>query len=177
MAQVKIPRTFVPTHETAGLPGFPAVDLFATPGTEAVLGFAGLVTRVSGHNPADPPPLGQGGPWGLSAYVLSDRGDVYYCTHLSKVARPGTRIPAGGEVGVIGDYPGNAPGADHVHVGHHRGDSAEAHYQSTVFPADCYLAAGPPPKQKKGGPPPGGWKVVGPWLLDFLHRGHWTHPA
>src|SRR5437762_728154 len=78
--------------------------------------------------------------------LLSDRGDGDYCAHVAKLADPGTRVRAGGRSGITGDSPGNAPGADHVHVGHHKGDSPEAHYQSALCPVGCYLTTdGPPP--------------------------------
>src|ERR1051326_634570 len=139
MSMVTVPRAFKPTHETAGLPGFPAVDLFAVPGTPVVMDEAVTVTRISGHDPKLPPPLGQGGPWGLSIYCRGQAtGKTYYLTHLSKVAPLGA-YTAGAVVGVIGDYPGNPAGADHVHVGLHDGDSPEAHYQSIQVPPGCYF--------------------------------------
>jgi hypothetical protein len=146
---VIVPKSFHATHQTAGLPGYPAVDIFAPPGTPVTLAEAGNLTRVSGHDPRLPPPLGQGGPWGLSVYCCGKSGNVYYLTHLAKV-RHGGPFPAGAVVGVIGDYPGNAPGADHVHVGLHQGDSPEAHYPSITVPAGCWLPASTPePKPKR----------------------------
>ena len=169
---MKIPRSFTPTHQTEGLPGFPAIDLFATAGTKIQAPEAGVITRISGHDPEQPPPLGQGGPWGLSIYYHgSSSGNVYYMTHLSQVAKPGV-YRDNDTIGVIGNYPSNAPGADHVHLGLHTGDSPEAHYASVLFPARCYLSAAPP------GPPvfkP--TKAWWQWLNQFLKRGKWTHPA
>lgn len=166
---VRILAAFTPTHDTAGLSGFPAIDLFAPPGTPITAPEAGTITRHSGHDPALPPPLGQGGPWGLSIYFVGKSKKVYYLTHLAQVARLGA-YRGGDVIGIIGDYPGNAPGADHVHEGLHQGDSAEAHYASTVFPARCYLAAVTKPKI---------WHPSHPawvWLNAFIKRGHWTHP-
>ena len=152
MSVVVIPTEFTPTHQTAGLEGYPAVDLFATPGSTCRISEDGQVTRISGHDPGLPPPLGVGGPWGLSVYFCGKTtGNVYYMTHFAKVARLG-HYSKGSILGIIGDYPGLA--GDHVHLGLHQGDSPEAHYPSIAVPAGCYLPSGtpqpPPPKPPKG---------------------------
>jgi hypothetical protein len=89
-AGVAIPTHFTPTHPTGNLPGFPAVDIMAKPGTPILAPEDGSITRVSGHEPSEPPPLGQGGPWGLSLYYVGHQtGNTYYMTHLVKVGSPG----------------------------------------------------------------------------------------
>lgn len=159
-----VPKKFIPTHQTGGLPGYPAVDLFAVPGTPCVLDEDVTVTRVSGHDPKEYPPQGVGGPWGLSCYAKGhETGNVYFLTHFSKVARPGP-LPKGETVGVIGDYPGLA--ADHVHVGIHQGDSPAAYAPSKKFPRRCYITRSANPAEGK----PKAWWV---WLNDFLRRGKW----
>lgn len=135
-----IPTSFTSTHETEGLDGFPAIDLMNPPGTPIGAPEAGTITRLSGHDPSEPPPLGQGGPWGLSIYYVGNAsGNTYYMTHLSKVAPLGT-YKKGDIIGVIGDYPGSA--ADHVHLGLHQGDSAEAHFSSSTVSSTNVLATG-----------------------------------
>lgn len=135
---IQLPTSQTATHQTAGLPGFPAVDIMAKPGTPIGAPEDGIITRISGHEPTEAPPQGQGGPWGLSIYFLGTQtGNTYYMTHLVKVAPPG-RYRRGDVIGLIGDYPGSS--ADHVHFAIHQGDSPEAHYGSSLFnPAD-YLA-------------------------------------
>src|SRR5438309_10700608 len=36
MPTLQLPETFVPTHQTAGLPDFPAIDMFAVDGTDVL---------------------------------------------------------------------------------------------------------------------------------------------
>jgi murein DD-endopeptidase MepM/ murein hydrolase activator NlpD len=146
---VQLPSFIVPTHQTAGLTGFPAVDIMAKPGTPIRAPEDGVITRISGHEPTEPPPQGQGGPWGLSIYFLGTKsGNTYYMTHLVKVAEPGA-YKLGDVIGIIGDYPGSS--ADHVHFAIHPGDSPEAHVASGLFnPAD-YLAK---PGRRTGAAPP-----------------------
>jgi hypothetical protein len=124
---IQLPRSFVPTHQTAGLAGFPAVDIMARPGTPIGAPEDGQITRISGNDPGLAPPQGQGGPWGLSIYFVGASGTTYYMTHLLKVGREGS-YRKGQVIGVIGDYPGSP--ADHVHFGIHRGKSAQAYFAS-----------------------------------------------
>jgi hypothetical protein len=108
------------THQTRGLPGYPAVDVMGHPGTPVLAPENGSVIRHSGHPPSEAPPEGQGGPWGLSLYFLGASGTTYYMTHLMWVAPLG-RYRRGAKIGTIGNYPG---GADHVHIGVHRGSGS-----------------------------------------------------
>jgi hypothetical protein len=134
---VQIPSVISPTHQTSGLPGFPAVDIMATPGTKILAPENGMITRISGSEPTAPPPDGQGGPWGLSIYFVgTETGNTYFLTHLMKVAGLGG-YKRGAVIGLIGDYPGSP--ADHVHVGIHAGASAEATYPSGLFKPSDYL--------------------------------------
>jgi murein DD-endopeptidase MepM/ murein hydrolase activator NlpD len=138
-AGVSIPQSIRATHQTAGLAGFPAVDIMAKPGTPIRAPEDGIITRISGHEPTEAPPEGQGGPWGLSIYFLgSQTGNTYYLTHLVKVAKIG-RYKKGAVIGVIGDYPGSP--ADHVHVGIHQGKAGEAFALSGSFRASDFLGA------------------------------------
>jgi murein DD-endopeptidase MepM/ murein hydrolase activator NlpD len=133
---IQLPTSQRSTHETGGLPGFPAVDIMATPGTPIKAPEDGMITRISGHEPSEAPPEGQGGPWGLTIYYVgTDSGNTYYMTHLMKVGKPG-RYKKGQVIGLIGNYPG---GADHVHYGIHQGASAESAYPSGAFAASDFL--------------------------------------
>jgi hypothetical protein len=129
------------THETKGLPGYPAVDIMAHPGTPVLAPENGAVIRHSGHPPSEPPPEGQGGPWGLSLYFLGASGTTYYMTHLMWVAPLG-RYRKGAMIGKVGNYPG---GADHVHIGVHRGGGAY------TPPAGDTGGGGAPPSGDTGG--------------------------
>jgi murein DD-endopeptidase MepM/ murein hydrolase activator NlpD len=146
---VQLPSFITSTHQTAGLAGFPAVDIMAKPGTPIRAPEDGVITRISGHEPTEPPPQGQGGPWGLSIYFLGSKsGNTYYMTHLVRVAEPGA-YKFGDVIGIIGDYPGSS--ADHVHFAIHRGDSPEAYVASGLFNPRDYLAK---PSGKRGAAPP-----------------------
>ncbi len=42
---LQLPDRFHPTHDTGGLPGFPAIDMFAAPGTRVLAPVDGTLTR------------------------------------------------------------------------------------------------------------------------------------
>ncbi len=118
MPALRLPRTFTPTHQTAGLAGYPAVDVFAAPGTVAEAGFYGRVIRVSGRalSASDRP----GGPYGYSLYVHNRvNGWTRYATHLSLLlVGVGAFVWPGRSLGVIALPPvGSPPGSGHVHLG------------------------------------------------------------
>lgn len=150
---VQVPTSFTATHQTAGLAGFPAVDLFANPGTKVLAPEDGQVSRISGREPSQAPPDGAGGPWGLSLYFLgAESGNTYYLTHLAKVAEPGS-YRKGDVIAIIGNYPGSTP--DHVHVGIHKGKSPEAFVPSGLFKPSDYLSR-PSRSKPTSKPTPGG---------------------
>ena len=121
---VLLPTQQTPTHETSNLPGFPAVDIMESPGTPVGAPENGRLSRISGHPPSQPPPEGQGGPWGLSFYYIgSETGNIYFGTHLQQVAPVGT-YRRGDVVGIVGDYPGSS--ADHIHWGINSSPGSEA---------------------------------------------------
>jgi len=97
------------THDTPGLPGFPAVDLFAKPGTPFLAPESGKIVRLSGRGGTS------GNVFGYSVYFQGDSGKLYFLTHLQK-ARPGagTRIRAGQKLGLVSAWKSGSP---HVHVG------------------------------------------------------------
>lgn len=127
---LQLPRHFTATHETVGLPGFPAVDVFGKGGTPVCCEFSGLVVKLSGHSPT--PTTQPGGPYGWSIYVaLRSLGggryaDVYYLTHFGRRAawvKVGARVGKGLVVGYVADYAKATGGVtpSHIHEGFHAG--------------------------------------------------------
>ncbi len=118
MASLTLPRTFSPTHQTSGLPGYPAVDVFAPAGSVARAGFWGRVVRVSGRplSPDDRP----GGPYGHSVYVRNRvNGWTRYATHFSELhVAEGAVIFPGRALGLVAIPPVGSPrGSAHIHLG------------------------------------------------------------
>jgi len=100
---VQLPATFTPTHQTAGLPGYPAIDVFAAPGTEALAPADGTVRKLSGHDPHEGGV--PGGAYGWSIYLLAARGE-YFLTHFGTRSDPiivGARIWKGQVLGTVCD--------------------------------------------------------------------------
>jgi murein DD-endopeptidase MepM/ murein hydrolase activator NlpD len=113
-----LPAEFRSTHETAGLPGYPAVDLFAPAGTLAVAGFTGRVTKLSGK--ARTGLEGRGKAYGFSVYVTNQRtGRGRYATHMRCIAvELGQRIRVGTVLGQVELPPDSMPASSaHVHLG------------------------------------------------------------
>lgn len=106
------------THQTAGLPGFPGVDYFAKAGSPCVSPTTGVVTRVSGHDPAGGPTGGVHGPFGWSVYIEGG-GKTYYLTHMgSRTVKVGDKVRQGQRIGTVGNY-AKWGGIDHIHQGVH----------------------------------------------------------
>lgn len=112
--RVKLLRDFVPTHETGGLHGFPAIDIFGLPGARVIvpetceLIWPHLIewnhrTRVGG--------------WTCYLHGLS--GNTYFITHLGMIAQPST-YAAGESIGTVAAVP-RGWWAAHVHEGKHAG--------------------------------------------------------
>lgn len=112
---VPSPRT---THATAGLTGYPAVDVFGRPGALVVAGFYGKVRRISGRKAA----LGgvPGGAYGMSVYVENaEAGIDRYVTHMDCLAvSVGDHVTPGTIIGTVADSAvSGKPGTSHVHYG------------------------------------------------------------
>ena len=118
---VYLPSAFRSTHDTDGLDGYPAIDVFGRPGALVVARFYGRVRRISGRACA----LGgvPGGAYGRSVYVFNRlNGQERYVTHLDALAvgvgdyvRPGTII------GTVCDAARSGkPGTSHAHLGHRK---------------------------------------------------------
>ncbi len=122
-----LPRHFntrvPPAHNTSGLPGFPAIDVFAKGGTPVCCEFAGTVVKLSGHPPtATTKP---GGPYGWSVYIRTPEG-TYYLTHLgtrAAVVKVGYKVKKGERIGTVANYSKatNGATASHIHEGFHAG--------------------------------------------------------
>lgn len=107
------------THQTDGLPGYPAVDYFAPAGSPCVSPVTGKVTKLSGHDPAGGPVSGPHGPFGWSVYVEGD-GKSYFLTHMgSRTVTVGSRVQQGQRIGTVGDY-ARWGGSNHIHQGVHQ---------------------------------------------------------
>ena len=110
---VQLPASFVATHQTGGLSGYPAVDVFADAGTIALSPADGTVTRTSGRKPgATAKP---GGPYGYSVYV-----GPYFLTHFGSLhVGTGDVVKVGQTLGTIADYTKATKGItpSHIHIG------------------------------------------------------------
>ena len=112
---------FRATHQTSGLPGYPAIDVFAPIGALVLAGFYGIIERVSGHPPtyAGTP----GGAYGWSLYV-HNRANGYrrFVTHLGSLnVKVGDRVAPGTVLGTVARPPaGSVAGSSHVHLGLNR---------------------------------------------------------
>jgi murein DD-endopeptidase MepM/ murein hydrolase activator NlpD len=115
---VSLPSEFAPTHPTAGLPGYPAIDVFGAPGAQVVVEFWGWVRKVSGKPPAAG---GQpGGPYGRSVYLLNRvNGVERFLTHLDRLdLAVGQHVRPGQIIGTVADSAvSGKPGTSHVHMG------------------------------------------------------------
>lgn len=113
-AEIQLPYLFTPTHETAGLPHFPAIDIFADAGSTVGAPESGRVTF--GHMIEWSLERRVGG-W--TCYYQGDSGDTYFLTHFGTLDRDG-RYRAGEIIGTIGHVP-NGWWQPHIHEGKHRG--------------------------------------------------------
>jgi len=119
--RVQLPSHFKHTHQTGGLPGYPAIDIFADAGSVLLSPEPGTIHRWSGRAPtkkAEP-----GGPYGRTIYLKTATGD-YFITHLrwrSPKAQVGMRVRRGQILGSIADYTAATNGVtpSHVHMGKH----------------------------------------------------------
>lgn len=125
---IQLPSRFKPTHDTAGLPGFPAIDVFAPGGTLVGCPDRGTIVKLSGHPPT--PSTEPGGPYGWSIYVRRGRlawwrKGTYYLTHFGTRAdlRIGQRVKRGQVLGTVANYSAATHGVtpDHIHEGYHAG--------------------------------------------------------
>lgn len=107
---LRLPQTFTATHQTDGLPGYPAYDFMAAARTPVGAPDDGTIIRLSGRN------TWSGGFGGRSIYLKTKRG-VFFLTHLSPDVRVrvGQKIRKGQLIGYVGDPTSSM--APHVHAG------------------------------------------------------------
>lgn len=109
---IQLPTTFVPTHQTAGLDGFPAIDVFAPGGVQALAPAAGRIV-----NPHFIPWDRREAVGGWTLY-LECKGGVYFLTHFGKLALT-TTCKKGEVLGTVGAVP-HSWWPSHIHEGLHR---------------------------------------------------------
>lgn len=97
---------------------YPATDIFARCGSDVVAPVAGTILEVSTVDTYDAATDVAAVRGGLSYSLAGDDGVRYYGSHLSRVdVGAGTRLNAGGHIGLVGDT-GNAKGVGcHLHFG------------------------------------------------------------
>jgi hypothetical protein len=117
--KLQLPKDFGPTHQTAGLPGYPAVDVFADPDTVVLAPEDGVVDRLSGRDPRQGGT--SGGPYGWSIYLTAASGR-YFMTHFnSRDVRLGQRVERGQRIGTVCDSAvSGKPNTSHIHQGKNR---------------------------------------------------------
>lgn len=116
--RIRLPPRFKPTHQTAGLPGFPAIDVFGGVGDLVEAGHSGVVTRLSGRKISGTERPGSA--YGFSVYTRTDASIVRrYITHLECVAvEVGDRVSPTSVLGRIAAPPAGSPaGSAHAHYG------------------------------------------------------------
>lgn len=120
---LRLPKHFTPSHQTSGLPGFPAIDIFARGGAYVCAEYDCTVARLSGSKPTET--TRPGGPYGWSIYLRTP-GGMYYATHFGtrhKQVKVGAKLKKGMLLGRVADYSkatgGKTP--SHIHYGFHAG--------------------------------------------------------
>ncbi len=127
---LQLPARFTPTHQTLGLPGVPAVDVFAPAHTQVLAPATGKVVKLSGYPPT--PTTAPGGPYGWSFYLTVDPirlppdGGTFYLTHFgarAPLVKLGGCVARGEVIGQVADYSGATHGVtpSHIHMGFHAG--------------------------------------------------------
>jgi murein DD-endopeptidase MepM/ murein hydrolase activator NlpD len=109
---LQLPDRYHPTHDTSGLNGYPAIDMFASPGTRVLAPEDGELDRS--HFLA----------WSLAKRVggwttyLAAPSAVYFLTHLGEVLPSGSRVRRGQDIGSVGVVPHDW-WPSHIHEGKH----------------------------------------------------------
>lgn len=114
---LKLPQHFRVTHQTAGLPGYGAVDVFAKPGTPVLPPEGGMVVKHSGRDPRTGG--SPGGAYGWSVYLKGDSGATYFMTHFgTRTTMLFGRVNADQVIGTVCDSAvSGKPGTSHIHHG------------------------------------------------------------
>ncbi len=112
--RIRLPKTFEPTHDTAGLPGFPAIDVFAAVNT---LVFPPEGGRIVYKHFIQWDTQKRTGGW--TCYLQGKSGATYFLTHFGNCRRDG-RIYRFQSIGRVGYVPHQA-WKPHIHEGKHKG--------------------------------------------------------
>lgn len=107
--------SYGPTHHD-----YPATDIFAPCGTDAVAATDGVVHEVARVDPWDPAVDDPATRGGLSVSIIGADGVRYYGSHLESVAgdvRPGASVVAGQLIGRVGRTGNAAATPCHLHFG------------------------------------------------------------
>jgi murein DD-endopeptidase MepM/ murein hydrolase activator NlpD len=116
---VRAPTSIGAQHDTAGLPAYPARDFFAPAGTPVLAPRAGIISGLSGHDPAHGPTEGPHGPFGWSIYLMGDDHHSYYLTHLGRRdVKIGQYVHDRQVLGAVGNYARYGT-PSHIHLGIH----------------------------------------------------------
>lgn len=102
-------------HETAGIAQNWALDFMAPGGTKVYAPEAGLIWKLSGHDPR----VGviDGDIYGWNVYLHTPAGLLYFGTHYGDyVVKLGQKVKAGQLIAHVGHWP-NDPGRSHTHLG------------------------------------------------------------
>lgn len=120
MRDLQLPEHFQATHQTAGLPGFPAIDVFGPAGSFVLAPEKGRLVW---------PHLI---PWdlkervgGWTCYFQGESGNTYFLTHF-RALRPRGSYRAHDVLGTVAHVPHNA-WRSHIHEGKHHGHFDPAH--------------------------------------------------
>ncbi len=109
---IRLPRFFKPTHETSGLPGYPAIDVFAAPGTLVFPPERGTLVRRHLIQWDTTKRIG-----GWTVYLHGESGAIYFLTHFATM-RDRPRIQLWHPLGRVAEVPEHA-WASHIHEGKH----------------------------------------------------------
>ncbi len=123
-------------HPTSGLAHNWALDFMAPGGTPWIAPEDAVISRWSGHDPADG--VIGGDVFGWNVYLKTKAGVVYFATHLGdRRLKVGATVKLGEILGHVGHWP-NDPARSHTHLGvtHPAGDQAAKAYI-------CHVAASP----------------------------------
>lgn len=112
--RIRLPRVFTPTHDTAGLPGFPAIDVFARAGTLVMPPEGGTIVYKHWIDWDRTRRVG-----GWTFYLQGNAGNTYFCTHFANCRRNG-RVYRFQSVGRVGEVP-HGWWAPHIHHARHVG--------------------------------------------------------
>ena len=104
-------------HQTDGVAGNWAMDFCAPGGTKVVAVERAVITKLSGHDPAEGANQ-KIGIFGWSIYYETPDGYTYFSTHYGSRAslRIGQVVEVGQVVGTVGHWPGE-PSRSHTHLG------------------------------------------------------------